>query len=237
MPIPTPIKRESGYPRIELTIDGKAYGFLLDTGAAYSMASVLALDAWSRAHPDWPTMVGAVGEANMLKGAWDLNDRLLRVPHALVGGIELRGMGLVSREGGTYEDYTSSDTTAPVVGAVAGNVLRDFRVGIDYAHGVTYLEQHAEPHDGDLDSPGLVLDMTFDGEVHVAGLARVGGASAAADVKPGDRLLSIDGREVAELRRGAIFQALHGRAGELRRLRLLRDGATIEVDAPVRHLL
>ena len=40
---------------------------------------------------------------------------------------------------GTFEDYMTRMMTAPIVGAVAGNVLRLFRVELDYAHEMLYL--------------------------------------------------------------------------------------------------
>ncbi|WP_394836070.1 hypothetical protein LVJ94_04080 [Pendulispora rubella] len=80
-----------------------------------------------------------------------------------------------------------------LVGSIAGNVLRDFRVGIDYVRGVTYLEQHAAAHDGDLDSPGLVLKVPNTGEFQIVALAKPRRSEIASPALPGDRLLTIDG--------------------------------------------
>lgn len=38
-PVSSPIQKDSWFPRIEIQIDGRSYGFLLDTGAAYTMVS------------------------------------------------------------------------------------------------------------------------------------------------------------------------------------------------------
>jgi len=41
--------------------------------------------------------------------------------------------------GGTFERYMSSMMTAPIVGSLAGNVLRGFRVELDYPGKRLYL--------------------------------------------------------------------------------------------------
>lgn len=42
----SPIQQLSGFPRIEAQIDGKDYGFLLDTGASFTMISLEVLKLW-----------------------------------------------------------------------------------------------------------------------------------------------------------------------------------------------
>ena len=101
----------------------------------------------------------------------------------------------------------------------------------------TYLEQHAGPHDGDLDSPGLVLAFEDGGELDVAGLARTGSGEIPPAVHPRDRLLAVDGLSVTGATRGKVFDALRGKPGQSRNLRIERDGRTMSLDAPIRHLL
>ena len=66
--IPTPISSPSGFPRIELQIGGETYGFLLDSGASFTMISRTVLGRWAKANPTWPTATGAVSFANMFGG-------------------------------------------------------------------------------------------------------------------------------------------------------------------------
>jgi predicted aspartyl protease len=61
----SPVQRQNGFPRIEAQIDGQNYGFLLDTGASFTMISQEVLNQWSGKHADWKRTVGAVGAANM----------------------------------------------------------------------------------------------------------------------------------------------------------------------------
>ena len=65
---------------------------------------------------------------------------LLRVAKVKIGSFVLPDVAMVSRPVGIYEKFMSDMMTAPLIGAIAGNVLRDFRVEIDYRNGATYLE-------------------------------------------------------------------------------------------------
>src|SRR5262249_1046967 len=51
--IASPIGKQSGFPRIELQIGGANYGFLLDTGATFTMISIETLNDWGAKHADW----------------------------------------------------------------------------------------------------------------------------------------------------------------------------------------
>ena len=64
--LPAPIGW-TGFPRIELTIAGETQGFLLDTGATYTMISRAVLDRWTAAQPAWPRAIGAVGMAQHVR--------------------------------------------------------------------------------------------------------------------------------------------------------------------------
>lgn len=49
--LPTTISA-AGFPRIELEVDGDAFGFLLDTGAPFTMVSEAVLARWAARHHD-----------------------------------------------------------------------------------------------------------------------------------------------------------------------------------------
>lgn len=63
-----PVSKKSGYPRTEVEVDGRKYGFLLDTGASFTMVSEVLLKSWGKEHQDWRRQSGAVGEAATLGG-------------------------------------------------------------------------------------------------------------------------------------------------------------------------
>jgi predicted aspartyl protease len=233
-PVPSPVDAKSGFARVEVEISGKTYPMLLDTGASYTMLSRSILDAWAHALP-WPSMTGAVEEANMV-GRTDAEALVVRVPGLTWGGTELPDVGIVSRRAGVYEDWMSPMMTAPIFGALAGNVLRAFRVEIDYAHGTTYLEASGTVEPDDLDSPGIVFETSPDGAYRVAGITQRAGSAIVSGVHPGDRIISVDSLTVTGATRDAVIRALRGKPGDIRHLHLERDGVRVDLDVVVQRL-
>ena len=139
-PLPMPVSGESGFPRTELEIDGSVYGFLLDTGASFTMVSEVLLKSWAGAHPDWPRQAGAAGEAATLGGQ---ALETLTVASARWGTRPLGEFGVVSQRAGTFENWMSSMMSAPIVGSLAGNVLERFRIELDYPNQTLYVSAAA----------------------------------------------------------------------------------------------
>jgi hypothetical protein len=235
VPVPSPIAAKSGFPRIELTVDGEKYGFLLDTGAAYTMISQTLIDKWQTAHPDWPRCVGAVGAANMIGGTFDAKAGMLRLPEMQWGTFELRGVGVVSRPTGTFEKWMSDMMTAPIVGAIAGNVLRAFRIEIDYPHGVTYLEKGTDVGPESLNTVGVVISAHPDAGYTVDGVAQCGGKNLVEGVGAGDKLISINNWAVTGSL-ADVLRELQGTRGEVKNMVVERDGRQITIHATVTSL-
>lgn len=103
--LPSPINQRSGFPRIEAKIGEQSYGFLLDTGASFTMVSQELLNKWGAEHSDWPRAKGAFGAANMGLGSMEANGLLMRVPQFDISTFQLRGAAVVSRPKGTFENY------------------------------------------------------------------------------------------------------------------------------------
>jgi hypothetical protein len=137
-PLAMPVAPAAGFPRTELQIDGATYGFLLDTGASFTMVSDARLKAWGAAHPDWPRHPGAYGDAATLGGT---TLETMFLPRATWGGAALTDVGVTSQREGVFEKWMSSMMTAPIVGSLAGNVLSQFRVELDYPHQTLYLSR------------------------------------------------------------------------------------------------
>ncbi len=134
--LPMPVSSKQGFPRTEIIVDGVTHGFLIDTGASFTMVSETLLKAWGSAHSDWPRHAGAFGEAATLGG---MTLETMFVPGAKWGLRTLDELGVVSQREGTFERYMSSMMAAPIVGSLAGNVLKHFRVELDYANETLYL--------------------------------------------------------------------------------------------------
>lgn len=131
-----PINSESGFPRTEIEIDGKTYGFLIDTGASFTMVSEVLLKSLGATHPDWPRHPGGFGEAATLGGS---TLETMFVPKGVWGANELTEFGIVSQREGTFERRMTRMMSAPIVGSLAGNVLKRFRVDLDYPNAKLYL--------------------------------------------------------------------------------------------------
>lgn len=61
------------------------------------------------------------------------------VPNARWGTHTLRELGVTSQREGTFERYMSSMMKEAIVGALAGNVLKNFRVELDYKNEKLYV--------------------------------------------------------------------------------------------------
>jgi hypothetical protein len=64
--------------------------------------------------------------------------------------------------------------TAPIVGAIAGNVLKTMRIELDYPDSAIYVQSNGQPAN-DLDCVGLILRVGDDGKYRVIGIARKDG--------------------------------------------------------------
>lgn len=131
-----PVNRATGFPRTEIEVDGKTHGFLLDSGAAFTMVSEALLKSWGDAHSDWPRHQGAYGDAKLLGGQ---TIETMFVPKASWQGLSIGELGVTSQREGTFEKYMSSMMSAPIVGALGGNVLKSFRIELDYKNEKLYL--------------------------------------------------------------------------------------------------
>jgi len=119
-----------------------------------------------------------------------------------------------------------------VIGWIGGNVLKSYRLTIDYPNRLLYWQRQRPPDRTALDAVELTLRR--DGpDYFVAGVASKDGRATVAGVEVGDKLVRVDGKPMREASLGAVFAALHGRPGEPRRLDLERAGEPVSVTAEV----
>ena len=234
--LPSPINQRSGFPRIEAKIGDQSYGFLLDTGASFTMVSQEMLDKWGAEHADWPRVKGAVGAANMGLGAIEADGTMMRVPRFEISSYQLTGAAVVSRPKGTFERYMSQMMTAPIVGAIGGNILKTFRVEIDYANGTAFLERKAQADPHDLDVVGITVLPQRDGSYSVAGISEQN-SQMFQSARRGDRLIQVESLKVTGAPIARVIDSLRGKPGETRLLVLERDGKQFEVRAPIIRVL
>lgn len=232
----TPINQGSGFPRLEVQIEGQTYGFLLDTGASFTMISREQLDAWLKAKPESPNVVGAVGAGNMGLGKTEADALMLGLASIDLGPFKLNGVAAVSRPKGTFEQYMSKMMTKPIIGALGGNVLRAFRIEIDYANNATYFEKTGSL-DTNLVMSGLTVVAREDGSYTVTTVAIQNGKPLIEGVLAGDHLIRIDKLDVTGASLATVVDALRGKSGEEHTLVLERDGKQLTIKAPVQRIM
>lgn len=228
----SPFRPASGHPGVDVSIDGKSYGLLLDTGSRVSLARLSLLESLSAAHPTWPHSTGASGTADMPGGSG--GEFLLRVPEVRWGPFRIRNVLFVSRSDETYSP-SSFETPGPIAGALGGNVLKNFRVEIDYPHGTSYLEQKAGDAGDDMNSAGLVLDVDAANDLIVRAISSTAAALTKANIYPGDQIVEIDGRREMPWKLVDASDALSGAVGETKKLVIRRAGKEIQTTAEITH--
>jgi hypothetical protein len=225
---------------VEARINGVSYPITIDCGSAYSWVRQETARVWLAANPDWERGVGAVGASNMMMAGEtaETSGILLRIPEVAVGHVVLKEVGVLGAGPGKGPggvdlfDWYSTKNAGPVIGWIGGNVLKAFRVTIDYAGNRMYWLRQAEPDTHDLEQVGLTLKKEK-GEYTVAAVATKNGRPVVAGVQPGDKLLRIDGLITKNATKGRIYDALHGAPGEVRELVLERKGVQRTVRASV----
>jgi len=217
-----------GMPVIRASVAGKSYGFLLDTGAQYCMISAANLGAWRKQQPAWPHVEGAYGPANMQMGRFETKLYMLRIAALQWGPFRIENAGAVSRGAGNYEHGMSEIVGTPIIGSIGGNVLRHFKVTVDYPRHTVYLEGPAIAHDATLNMVGIMLEPAVQGGYEVAGTA-----AGVKGIQSGDELLEVDGRDVTQAPFSTVANLLSGSPGTSRTLLLQRGQARLTVHAMV----
>jgi hypothetical protein len=164
---------------------------------------------------------------------------LLRIPEISLGSLILKDVGaLAAGHGGIFPgnldlfDWYSQKNATPVIGWIGGNVLKQFRLTIDYPAQMMYWLKQSGPDSNDFDQVGLTLRSQHR-EYFVAAVARKNGRPSVEGVSPGDRLIRIGDLETKDATWGAIYNAMHGKPGETRMLVLERGGNRFTVAAKV----
>jgi hypothetical protein len=231
--LPCPYIASSGHPLVNLRIDGTSYGFLLDTGSQITLIREDLLQKWSKEHPAWPHSTGAVGPAN--EGP-DTDVVLLRIPIVQVGSFRVNSVVAASRSNETYS-ATSYETPAAIVGALGGNVLRQFRVEIDYPRQLCFFEHSGRELANEFDTVGLVLDINSKGLLVVRAVSPNASVVTRKNIQPGDLILQIGGSRSGPYTLASAAQALSGAVGERKNVRILRHGKPMKVVVVVSRIL
>jgi hypothetical protein len=230
------VNAANGLVQMPSKIEGKNYNLGLDVGSSFSFLSNEVFDKVASAHPDWPHMTGAVGNANM----WGWDDepkwKVLRVDRVQYGPVFLTGVAAASLpvDGSAFFEKRAGAATAGLLGS---NALLNYRVGIDYAHSMAYFEVGTTFKAPDFDVIGLTLRPEDDGRFTVLGVADFEGRPSVPEVQLGDHLVAVDGIPVPDSTMGQVWSMLEGQPSQERKLLIERGGKQLTVVAKVQHFL
>lgn len=221
--------------RVELpaTIDGETFTLGLDTGSGYSWLDQLLMNRLLDGHPEWPHLQGYLGPSNSRCVDGEQNLYLARIPHIELGPIQLAQVGFDEK----LESSKHLPESGEVAGALGGNVLKNFRIDIDYASGVAYFDKAGATDPNQLDMVGLVLRPEADGSYSVCKEVTGAKQPGIEGLQEHDTIVSINDRPVSGMTLGQVIDALSGQPGQMKKL-VLRDGNnTYTVTAIVRRYL
>jgi hypothetical protein len=247
--VPCRVNERTGLISVAVEIAGQTYELTVDSGSAYSWVRDDVARQWVMAHPEWTRGAGAVGEANMQTrpGGAEASGTILRIPEIRLGSLRLAQIGALgiaaeappfppvpgepSVQGDLF-DWYSRKAPGPVIGWLGGNVLKGFRITIDFPRHMTYWRRQRDLDPHDLDQVGVTLERRDNG-YFIAGVAEKDGHPTVEGVRAGDRLVQVDAFRLDGATRGAVFSALHGRPGRTRSLIVERAGKLVTVPAKV----
>jgi hypothetical protein len=237
--VPFRMNDKTGLISVDMSVDGRSHPITIDNGSAYTWIRQSTARRWLTSHPDWVRGIGAVGPSNMMMSGdvTETSGMLIRMSRVSVGPLVLANAGALAAGPGTIEgvdlfDWYSRKNAGPVIGWIGGNILKAFRITIDYPNHVMYWLKQRDLETHDLDQVGLTLQSER-GAFVVAAIATRNGQPTVEGVMRGDKLVRIDGLDTANATWGTLFAALHGQPGERRSLTIERDGRQLVVQAGV----
>jgi hypothetical protein len=230
------INPQNGLIQVPSRINGKPYNVAFDVGSNISLLSAMLITKWQMDNPRWPHMVGAVGRANMWGADTEPRWDLLRIPTIQYGSTPLRGV-VVASFPDPFLKWFETRAGSPTIGLIGTNAFLDYRVGIDYAHSVLYLQRTNPKPASDMDVVGLVLRPERDNRYRIIGVADYHGKPSVPEAKVGDLLLGVDGAPATGATMGQVWSLLGGAPGQTRSLTLERDGKHFTVNATVHRFL
>src|SRR5262249_53240884 len=177
------INPRTGLVTVDAMVGGRAYPVVIDAGSGYSWMRGDVVAQWLTSHPEWRRAEGAVGQsnANMVDYAFEKAGVVARLPEMSLGPVAILGSFLDGVVGDLFWDNWQKGASGPVVGWLGGNVLKNFKLTVDYPGRMTYWRQQATPDAHDLDQVGLTLvrrqDRYFIGGVVPRAQPPAGGAA------------------------------------------------------------
>jgi len=230
------VNAENGLIQVPSQIENKKYNLGLDVGSCISFLSEDLFDKLASEHADWPRMTGAVGSANMWGAPEETNWKVMSLERAQFGALFLTNVVMVALPK-QVTDFFEKRAGMPTVGLIGANMLRNYRVGLDYAHSTVYFDVGRTYRFPDFDVIGLTLRPEADGRFTVLGVAEIDGKPSVQGVQAVDHLLAVNDLPVAGISMGQVWSMLGGTPGQEKRLTFERAGRQFVVPGKVQHFL
>lgn len=236
------------YPFVHVIMrdDGQfagGYGLLLDTGATTSMLDRTKIDYQLARHPRLYHAHGAFGDADMIGGSFDehvmrVDDAIVDTPRAALSTLgisryfeqQIGPVTFVGRPDHTWSRmFGDVSLTMGSHGALGNDVLRNFRLLMDYSNRRLFLEPVAEPRETAPIPSGIGLSIAFgtDGCPRVTRISDTNSEDTKAALQIGDVIVAIDGQPTCSMWHHELSAALSGPAGKIRQLAVRRNGRPV----------
>ncbi|MFH1214125.1 MAG: PDZ domain-containing protein [Candidatus Neomarinimicrobiota bacterium] len=229
------VNSETGLFMIAAVVDGDTVQFGVDNGSAGTWISNTLTTRWSERHPDWPRKTGAVGSTNFFGLPFETGGILMQLPEIRIAELTVRNSAVLGLDQSLF-DWYSQKSAGKVLGFIGANVLKNFRLEIDFPNRMTYWEKGPVTEPNDLDIIGLTLRPEADGNFTVAGVVKTGGQPTVEGIQPGDKLIRIGEMDIKNATMDAVVNALRGEPGATRNIIVERDGKRLTVKAKVQRL-
>ncbi len=145
-------QRISYYPRIEVVVSGQTLDVLIASGSsvalsaealkaideggssirATSLIATTTFEQWKKDHPDWRVV------PNAEEGA---GEPMILVPELTIAGFKVTNVWFTQRPDNNFSENFSKWMDKPVIGAIGGNVLKEFRIILNYPASEAWLEK------------------------------------------------------------------------------------------------
>ena len=234
--VPIRTNEATGVSTVDFIVNGQRYPMVIDVGGAYTWIRPSTAEIWLKAHPEWARAKGAVGAANywMMDLPAEENGTVMRLPEVQIGPMKVANVGIFgsSQIENIYDEWQKDNTPEPVIAWLGANVLKHYRITIDYKAHMSWWKKidDIDPHE--LDQVGLTF-IYEKGVYSVGSIATKDGKPTATGVEKSDKLTAIDDKPVAGWSRDQIFAALHGKPGDIHRVTIERSGKSLTVPLPV----
>ena len=224
--VPIEVKFKSMYVKASFELAGQKLNgtFLIDTG---DRLAITLNTPFVRAHhlmtPDTPKMVVGSGLGGMVEHG------VARLTSLSLNGVQV-GSPFVTLSMDQKGAFASDD----IDGLIGADVLKNFKVTIDYPDQRLYLDPAGKPSYS-FDASGMFLESTGkDLKTVLVASSSSSMPAGKAGIKTGDLLLKIDGKDVSSMTLEEVRSNLR-RDGKTAVLVLSRDGKTYNVNLKLRY--